>query len=65
MFADALNQRELHIGRIRYCKTLFAVNGMQADGLIVEDREGHRAAIAYQVYAVLTSLLVSHETPGT
>ena len=65
MLADILNQRELHVRRIRHRKTLFAINGMQTNGLIVEDRERHRATVAYQIDTVLAGRLVSHKAPGT
>ena len=63
MLDHILDQRILHVGRIRNDDALIAVTRLKADGLIVEHRETDLTLSTYYFYTVLAGTLVSHIAP--
>ena len=63
MLDHVLDQRILHVWRIRHRDLLVAITGLQADGVIIEDRETDLPLGADNLDTVLAGTLMGHIAP--
>ena len=63
MLDHILDQRILHVGRIRNGDALIAVTRLQPDRLIVEHRETYLSLCTDNLNTIFAGTLVSHIAP--